>query len=70
MNVKDNLFECTLCHKIIKKRRMGNFNLKQHYEIMHTVGNEVNCPICKQVLKNKYYLSNHLSVRHTKNQIV
>ena len=67
VHVKDNLFKCSLCHKIIKKTRgMGNFRLKQHYEIMHTIGNEVNCPICKQVIKNKYCLPRHISTKHRK----
>ena len=69
VNVKDNLFECTLCHKIIKKSRNVGNPLKQHYEIMHTVGNKVNCPICKKVINHKYALSNHIFRKHKNNKI-
>ena len=67
VNIEQNLFECTLCHKIIKKTR--NFHLKQHYERLHTVDNEVKCQICKQVIKNKYALSEHITRKHKKSII-
>ena len=50
--VEENLFECKLCSKIIKRSGNGNYNLKKHYEGVHAVGNEVNCPICKLFIIN------------------
>ena len=45
---------------------MGISGLRQHYEIVHTLGNEIACPECGHILKNKYALNVHNKRKHKK----
>ena len=46
--------------KIIKNTKgRGVYSLTRHYEIVHTVGNEIKCPKCDKIFRNKYTLAKH-----------
>ena len=67
LDIGNNCFKCKLCEKVIKStKRMGHSGLKQHYDIVHTVGNEIICPKCGHIAKNNYALKVHKYRKHKK----
>ena len=60
------VFTCQLCGKSFKK----NAHVKTHIENVHA-GEQVQCGVCKKLLKNKETLITHSRVQHglTKDQM-
>ena len=55
------------CEKVIKSIKiMGHSSLKQHYDIVHNVGNEIICPKCMHIVKNNMHRK-FINIGNTRN---
>ena len=63
-HLQDQIYECNICHRPIKKKGGGIYYLREHYVYQHTVTEKMNCGICHKMFKNAKSLRHHKYHQH------